>query len=58
MVCRRVMEREPDVFVLTREEVLRVTRAAEKADGKKMIWMEPKAYDVFRDDWDKLGSGF
>lgn len=58
VVCRRVMEKEPECFVLTREEILRVTRASEKADGKNMIWMEPKAYEVFLEDWPKLGSGF
>lgn len=58
VVCVRAHPREPDCFVLTPDEVVRLAHKGEK-DGKTSYWLQPKAYycEQFKDRWDRIGSG-
>ena len=58
VVCRRVIEANPEGFILTTEEVKELANRNEK-DGKVSYWLELRDYESeqFRERWDRMGSG-
>ncbi len=59
VVCRKVRTGSPESFVLTSREVIERAHRGGSAD-KPTYWLEMKAYesDEFREQWDKIGTGF
>ncbi len=58
VVCRKVVEDNPECFVLTPEEVKQLANRNEK-DGKVSYWLEPRDYETerFREGWGRIGGG-
>ena len=58
VVCRKVIEANPECFVLTTEEVKGFANRNEK-DGRVSHWLELRDYETeqFRERWDRVGSG-
>ena len=57
VVCRRVFDDKPEVFVVRTSELTDITHRGEK-EGRLSYWLEPKGYEPFRDAWDKIGTGY
>ncbi len=57
VVCRRVIEDNPECFILSQEEVKELANRNER-DGRVSYWLEPRDYDTerFREGWGRLGS--
>lgn len=58
VICRNVLDPNPESFVLTPEEVRRLAHRGEK-DGRVSYWLQPKEYEqeAFREAWHRIGSG-
>jgi hypothetical protein len=58
IVCRKVIEANPECFILRAEEVKDLANRNEK-DGKVSYWLELRDYESerFRERWDRMGSG-
>ncbi|BDP30213.1 MULTISPECIES: hypothetical protein [Vibrio] len=50
--------KEPNVFIMTPEEVKSLAHRGEK-DGRISYWLQPKSYDQadYRDAWSRIGLG-
>ncbi|MDE1842145.1 MAG: hypothetical protein KGH95_00685 [Thaumarchaeota archaeon] len=57
IICRNVREEKPEIFVATHNEIKNKIHKGEK-DGKVSYWLQPKQYEGFKDNWDKIGTGF
>jgi hypothetical protein len=61
VVCRHVLRKTPECFVLTSEEVRRLARQAypKKKEGKVSFWLQPRDYgtDEFLEKWERIGLG-
>jgi hypothetical protein len=57
VVCSKVIEDNPECFILTQEEVRRLANRNEK-DGKVSYWLEPRDYvsERFREKWGRICS--
>jgi hypothetical protein len=57
MVCSKVIEDNPECFILRQEEVRELANRNEK-DGKVSYWLEPRDYvtERFREQWGRIGS--
>ena len=57
VVCSKVIEDNPECFILTQEEVRELANRNEKG-GKVSYWLELRDYDAeqFREKWDRIGS--
>jgi hypothetical protein len=57
VVCSKVIEDNPECFILTQEEVRKLANRNEK-DEKVSYWLEPRDYDAeqFREKWDRIDS--
>ena len=58
VVCRKVIEDNPECFILTSEEVRELANRNER-DGRVSYWLELRDYESeqFRERWDRIGSG-
>ncbi len=58
VVCRKVIETNPECFILTTEEVKELANRNEKG-GEVSYWLELRDYETeqFRERWDRMGSG-
>jgi hypothetical protein len=58
VVCTKVIEANPECFILRTEEVKDLANRNEK-DGKVSYWLELRDYESeqFRERWDRMGSG-
>lgn len=58
VVCRKVIEDNPECFILTQEEVKELANRNEK-DGRVSYWLELRDYETqqFRESWNRIGSG-
>ncbi|MDP9486150.1 MAG: hypothetical protein M3Q49_10265 [Actinomycetota bacterium] len=58
VVCRKLIEPNPECFILTTEEVRELANPNEK-DGEVSYWLEPRDYETeqFQERWDRMGSG-
>jgi hypothetical protein len=58
VVCRKVIEDNPECFILTTEEVKELANRNEK-DGRVSYWLEPRDYETeqFQEKWGRIGSG-
>jgi hypothetical protein len=60
VVCRKVTKVEPECFVLTPDEVKRLSH---KSPGnllnRRSYWLQPKQYETnaFREKWERIGEG-
>ncbi|MEM3143974.1 MAG: hypothetical protein QXW91_05045 [Candidatus Nitrosotenuis sp.] len=57
IICRSVLEKEPEIFIATQNEMKTTIHKGVK-DGKVSYWWEPKDYEPFRNLWGKIGVGF
>ncbi len=57
VVCSRVIEDNPECFILTQEEVRELANRNEK-DGKVTYWLELRDYETeqYREQWGRIGS--
>jgi hypothetical protein len=57
VVCSKVIEDNPECFILAQEEVRELANRNEK-DGKVSYWLEPRDYvsERFREKWARIGS--
>ena len=57
VVCSKVIEDNPECFILTQEEVRGLANRNEKG-GKVSYWLELRGYDTaqFREKWDRIDS--
>ena len=57
VVCSKVIEDNPECFILTQEEVRELANRNEKG-GKVSYWLELRDYDAerFREKWDRIGN--
>ena len=56
IICRKVREKIPEVFIATKQELLATVHEGVK-NNKKSYWWQPKDYEDFRDCWVKIGDG-
>ncbi len=58
VVCRRVLDDDPECFVLTTREVRAGVHRVVK-DREVSYWLQPKAYEgeAHREAWRKIGKG-
>ena len=58
IVCTKVIEADPECFILRTEEVKDLANRNEK-DGEVSYWLELRDYESeqFRERWDRMGSG-
>jgi hypothetical protein len=58
VVCRKVIEDNPECFILTSEEVRELANR-NKRGGRVSYWLELRDYESeqFRERWDRIGSG-
>ena len=58
VICRNIVEGEPESFVLTPAEVRSLAYRGEKGDAVS-FWLQPRAYEnaEYRDAWARIGSG-
>ena len=58
IVCTKVIEANPECFILSTEEVKVLANRNEK-DGEVSYWLELRDYESeqFRERWDRMGSG-
>ncbi|HEV2118683.1 MAG TPA: hypothetical protein VGS11_01040 [Candidatus Bathyarchaeia archaeon] len=55
VICRRVLEATPEIFVTTIDEIRGKIHEVGK-EGEHSYWLEPKEYESFKGGWDKIGS--
>ena len=57
VVCSKVIEDNPECFILTQEEVRELANRNEK-DGKVSYWLELRDYETeqFREKWGRIAS--
>jgi hypothetical protein len=57
VVCSKVIEDNPECFILTQEEVRELANRNEK-DGRVSYWLELRDYEAeeFREKWGRIGS--
>jgi hypothetical protein len=56
IICRKVFEEKPEIFVLKAGEVLKRIHVGISPAGKSN-WLQPKDYEGFRDRWSLIGRG-
>ena len=56
IICRKVFEERPELFILTSTDVQKGAHSALGEHGKSH-WLECKDYESFRDKWSKIGHG-
>jgi hypothetical protein len=56
IVCRHVIRENPECFVLTPAEIVKLVHRGDK-NGKTSYWLQPREYEVekFRENWDRIG---
>ena len=57
VVCSKVIEDNPECFILTQEEVRELANRNEK-DGRVSYWLELRDYETeqFREKWGRIGN--
>ncbi len=55
IVC--VLNEQPDIYILTNEEVPRALHRGEK-EGRVSHWLQSHSYEDHQDRWDEIGNGF
>jgi hypothetical protein len=56
VICRRVASERPECFVMTSAEVRERAHKGVKNE-KETYWLQPKSYEEFREQWERIGSG-
>jgi hypothetical protein len=56
VICRNV-SLNPEVFITKPENIRKRIHRGEK-EGRFSYWLDPKAYEEFRDNWKEIGEGF
>jgi len=56
MICRKVFEERPEIFVMRASEVKRRIHVG-VSDAGRSHWLQPKDYEEFRDRWSLIGHG-
>jgi len=57
IICRRVFEEKAEVFIANIEE-LKNGGLIHEGVKNKSYWLQPKAYEKFKDNWDIIGEGY
>lgn len=56
IVCRKVCEPAPEMFIMRGAEVARLIQD-QKDRGKTSFWIEIRDYEPYQDRWDLIGMG-
>jgi hypothetical protein len=56
IICRNVVK-QPEIFITKVAEIMASIHKGEK-EGRFSYWLQPKDYERFKDNWDRIGRGF
>lgn len=57
IICRNVFD-QPEIFIMKSREVKRRWHEGKNEKGQVSYWLEPSAYEQYRDKWGKIGMGY
>jgi hypothetical protein len=52
------MINKPEIFITTPEDIRKEIHEGRNDRQQISYWLQPKSYEIFRDNWDKIGRGF
>ena len=52
------MINKPEVFITAPGDIRKEIHEGKNDKEQVSYWLQPKSYEIFRDNWDKIGKDF